>query len=98
MEEKMAKKPKLKVVDKIDEADISIRKPQKFSTEKFKSKRGAALANVETLVAALPHHSISQAKDFARLHPDEIKYWSPELCFVNVPIKGQKREHAAPDR
>jgi len=30
--------------------------------------------------------------DFVRLHPDEEKYWSPELCFVNVPIKGQKRD------
>ena len=27
-----------------------------------------------------------------RLHPDEETYWSPELCFVNVPIKGQKRD------
>ena len=27
-----------------------------------------------------------------RLHPDEDAYWSPELCFVNVPIKGQKRD------
>jgi hypothetical protein len=26
------------------------------------------------------------------LHPDEEKYWSPELCFVNVPVKGQKRD------
>src|SRR5262249_15194275 len=47
-------------------------------------------ANVETLQTALPHYTISQAKDFVRLHPDETKYWSPELCFVNVPIKGQK--------
>ena len=27
-----------------------------------------------------------------RLHPDEETYWSHELCFVNVPIKGQKRD------
>jgi hypothetical protein len=40
----------------------------------------------------LPHHSISQAKDFARLHPDEEAYWSSELCFVSVPVKGQKRD------
>jgi len=25
-----------------------------------------------------------------RLHPDEANYWSDELCFVNVPIKGAK--------
>jgi hypothetical protein len=60
--------------------------------DKFKSKHAAALANVETLQTALPHHSISQAKDFVRLHPDEDNYWSPELCFVNVPIKGSKRD------
>ena len=65
---------------------------QKCRTDKFKSKRAAAMANVETLLTALPHHSISQAKDFVRLHPDEEKYWSPELCFVNVPVKGQKRD------
>ena len=26
------------------------------------------------------------------LHPDEENYWSPELCFVMVPIKGAKRD------
>jgi hypothetical protein len=30
--------------------------------------------------------------DFFRLHPDEENYWSFELCFVNVPIQGQKRD------
>jgi hypothetical protein len=39
----------------------------------------------------LPHYRISDAKDFVRLHPDEA-YWSDELCFVNVPIKGQKHD------
>jgi hypothetical protein len=60
--------------------------------EKFRSKRSATIPAVETLLTALPHHSISQAKDFVRLHPDEPKYWSPELCFVNVPIEGMKRD------
>jgi hypothetical protein len=50
---------------------ISIAKPGAFDLNKFKSKRAAAVANVETLLTALPHHSISQAKDFVRLHPDE---------------------------
>jgi hypothetical protein len=27
-----------------------------------------------------------------RLHSDEGKYWSPEFCFVHVPVKGQKRD------
>jgi hypothetical protein len=74
-----------------DEA-MSIAKPSAFSLDKFKSKHAAALANVETLLTALPHHNIAQAKDFVRLHPDEATYWSPELCFANVPIKGQKRD------
>jgi hypothetical protein len=38
----------------------------------------------------LPHYPIAAAKDFVRLHPDETNYWSDELCFVNVPILGQK--------
>ena len=71
---------------------VPIAKPSTFSLEKFKSKRAATVANVETLQTGLPHHNIAQAKDFVRLHPDEETYWSPELCFVNVPIKGQKRD------
>jgi len=87
------KNPKLKVVgEEIDDAAISIPKPGKFSLNKFKSKGEATVANVKTLLTGLPHHSISQAKDFVRLHPDEENYWSPELCFVNVPIKGQKQD------
>jgi hypothetical protein len=89
----MADEPKLKVVgEEVDDEALSVPKPDTFSLNKFKSKRAAAIANVETLLTALPHHSISQAKDFVRLHSDEEKYWSPELCFVNVPIKGQKRD------
>jgi hypothetical protein len=84
-------KPKLEVVtDKIDDEAISIAKPGAFNLNQFKSTRAATLANVETLLPALPHHSISQAKDFVRLHPDEENYWSDELCFASVPIKGQK--------
>jgi hypothetical protein len=71
---------------------MSIAKPNAFDLDKFKSKRAAAVAGVETLQTALPHHNIAQAKDFVRLHPDEDNHWSPELCFVNVPIKGQKRD------
>jgi len=89
----MADEPKFKVVgEEVDDEALSVPKPDTFSLNKFKSKRAAAIANVETLLTALPHHPISQAKDFVRLHPDEEKYWSPELCFVNVPIKGQKRD------
>jgi hypothetical protein len=71
---------------------VTIPKPSGFSLEKFKSKHPAAVAGVETLSTGLPHHKIAAAKDFVRLHPDEEAYWSPELCFVSVPIKGQKRD------
>lgn len=89
----MAKEtPKLHAVDNPPPEMISIAKPSAFSLDKFKSKRAATVAGVQTLLTALPHHSISAAKDFVRLHPDEATYWSPELCFVNVPIKGVKRD------
>jgi hypothetical protein len=77
----------------VGSVDLPIAKPSgTFSLDKFKSKRSAAVASVETLQTGLPHYPIAQAKDFIRLHPDETTYWSPELCFVNVPIKGQKRD------
>ena len=75
-----------------DNAPIQITKPDEFSLDKFKSKRAPATAGIETLQTALPHHSMSQAKDFVRLHPDEENYWSPEFCFIHVPIKGQAKE------
>jgi hypothetical protein len=87
----MRKKSTPHAVDPIDVA-TPIAKPSTSKLDRFKSKRGGAMANVETLQGALPHHSLSQAKDFVRLHPDEEAYWSPELCFVNVPIQGMKRD------
>lgn len=84
-----AKKPAIKLVPDDPEA-TPIPQPEEFNLDAFKTKQASTIANVETLQTALPHHSISQAKDFVRLHPDEERYWSPELCFVNVPIKGQK--------
>lgn len=88
----MAEKPKLHALDDPPAETISIAKPSAFNLDKFKSKRGPIVAGVDTDYGALPHHSISQAKDFVRLHQDEEAYWSPELCFVNVPIKGVKRD------
>jgi len=86
----MADKPTL--VKPIVEVTPIAKPDAAFSLDKFKSKHAAAVANVETLQTGLPHHSIAQAKDFVRLHPSEEAYWSPELCFVNVPIKGQKKD------
>jgi hypothetical protein len=75
-----------------DNKKLSIVKPSTFNLDKFKSKRAAVVANVATLQGALPHYPMSGAKDFIRLHPDEDAYWSPELCFVSVPIIGMKRD------
>jgi hypothetical protein len=92
----MNTKPQLTILSSLTEVvepiAIPIPKPGAFSLDKFKSKRATAAANVETLQTGLPLHKLAGAKDFVRLHPDEANYWSPELCFVNVPIKGQKQE------
>jgi hypothetical protein len=69
---------------------MSIAKPDAFSLDAFKSKRSPGLAGVETLLTAVPHHTMAQAKDWVRLHPDEENYWSSEFCFVHVPIKGAR--------
>jgi hypothetical protein len=82
----MAEKPKL--VD-LPPAE-AIAKPEGFSLDKFKSTRAAI--TVEPLLAGLPVHKVADANDYVRLHPDEDNYWSDELCFVNVPIKGQKQD------
>jgi hypothetical protein len=71
---------------------ITIPKSNGFDLNKFRSKRADAVANVDTLQTGLPVSSMSEAKDFVRLHPDEENYWSSELCFVMVPIKGAQRE------
>jgi hypothetical protein len=85
----MASKP---TIVPINEEPIAIAKPDEFSLDKFKVTRAATIAKVETLLTALPHHSLSEAKDFARLHPNEADFWSSPFCFVNVPIQGQKRD------
>ena len=85
------KTPQLKVVTG-EEVVTPIAKPAAFNADKFKSTATPTMANVEMLLTALPHYTISQARDFVRLHPDEKKYWSDELCFVNVPIKGSTKD------
>jgi hypothetical protein len=82
------KPPKLEVVPP---EDGPIPKP-KFNLDRFKSSRAATIANVGILLNGLPHHRICDAEDFVRLHTNELTYWSDELCFVNVPTKGAKRD------
>jgi hypothetical protein len=96
MSDEATKKPELKLVPEEkggEEATTPIAKPEAaFDLNKFKSKQKPTIPDVETLQTALPDHSIAQAKDFVRLHPNEAEYWSSELCFVNVPTKGQKHD------
>jgi hypothetical protein len=90
-----SKNPKLQtVVNNTGSAESAqpIPKPPKFDLSKFKSKKPATIAGVGTLLGALPHYNIAGAKDFVRLHPDQENYWSDELCFVDVPIQGMKRD------
>ena len=44
---------------------LSIAKPEESGLDRFRSTRGAALAGVETLLTALPHHGMSQASAIA---------------------------------
>jgi hypothetical protein len=69
-----------------------IEKPSGSLLDRFRSKRPPAAGGVETLIESLPHYPIAHAKDFVRLHPDEKTYWSGELCFVDVPILGTKKD------
>ena len=68
---------------------MSITKPTTFDLDKFKSKRAAAMAGVETLQTALPHHNIAQAKDFVRLHPDEATIGRPSCASSTCRSKGR---------
>jgi hypothetical protein len=49
------------------------------------------------LLTALPIHKIGDANDWTRLHPSVDDYWTGEMCFVSVPVKGQARS-VAPHR
>jgi hypothetical protein len=69
---------------------VKLKKPS--FAEKFKSKNTPTISGVETLLTALPLLKIGDVGDFTRLHPSEDDCWSPELCFVSVPIKGAKRD------
>ena len=76
----------------VSDEPLSVKKPDEFDLDAFKSTRDPNIPNVATLPTAFPHYPIADANDFVRLHPDEAMYWSDELCFVNVPIKGQKHD------
>jgi hypothetical protein len=73
------------------DTDIGIPKPDDgFNLDDFRSN--ADTSGVGTLLGPLPHYKIADANDFVRLHPDEKTHWTPELCFLSVPIVGQSRD------
>jgi hypothetical protein len=72
--------------------EVSIPKPDAESKmARFKSKN-LGREKVATQIAGLPHYAVPEAKDWVRLHPDEENFWSEELCFVSIPVPGQKRD------
>jgi hypothetical protein len=75
-----------------EETPVTVAKPGVFSLKKFQTTGPAQPLNVKTLLPPLPTRSLKEIGDFARLHHDEANYWSPELCFVYVPVKGSKRD------
>jgi hypothetical protein len=89
--EKKVEKPEAETPEA--EAPVTIAKPGVFSLKKFQTTGPASPANVKTLLPPLPIRSLKEVGDYVRLHPDEANYWSSELCFVNVPVKGSKRDN-----
>jgi len=81
--------PNAKADEPITEQPVSIEKPKGGGLSRFKTSKPAS-GRVEKLMTALPHGKLSDAKDYARLHPSEEDYWSEEYFFVAVPVQGQK--------
>jgi hypothetical protein len=71
------------------EQPVSIEKPKGGKLSRFKTTKPAS-ERVEKLLTALPHGKLSDAKDYARLHPNEELFWSEEFFFIPVPVQGQK--------
>jgi hypothetical protein len=63
-------------------------KPVNSFSARFKSKNAPSISGVATLLSALPIIKIGDVGDWTRLHPTVEEYWSDELCFVSVPVKG----------
>ena len=70
---------------------LKIVKPSSSIFERFKSKKPPTIGGVGEHLTALPLLKISEANDFVRLSPAE-EHRSPEMCFVSVPVHGEKRD------
>src|SRR5258705_346911 len=82
--QKVDEKPKAEVIP------LQIVKPGRL--DRFKSKKQPSIGGLETTPSVLSIIKIGDANDFVRLHPNEEEYWSDELCFVSVPIDGEKKD------
>jgi hypothetical protein len=69
---------------------LKVVKPGKL--DKFKSKNQPSIGGLETAPTVLGILKIGDTNDFVRLHPNEDEYWSDELCFVSVPVIGDKHD------
>jgi hypothetical protein len=94
------------MADKAKKAEVaedppigSIEKPKGSGLSRFKSRFGGSVAHVETLLTELPILKIGGTKDFVWLHPNEEIGWTDELCFISVPVEGQRDSqlHLIPD-
>ena len=81
----MTEKPKEK-----SKPELKIVKPSFM--EKFRSQNAPTISGVETLLTALPILKIGEVDDWTRLHPNEDDFWTPEMCFVSVPINGTRKD------
>jgi hypothetical protein len=86
----MVEKPTL--VKSVEDVTPIAKPDTGFSLDKFKSKRPASVANVETLQTALPHHTIAQAKDFVRLRMKNL-IGHPSCASSTCRLKDRKTKH-----
>jgi hypothetical protein len=70
---------------------VTVAKPGAFRLADFKSTRNDEKAEVSKEPVPLSVIRIAHVKDYVRLHEDTAAYWSGELDFVTVPIKGEKQ-------
>jgi len=75
-----------------EENDVPLKIIKPSRMDKFKSKKQPGIGGLETAPTALGILKIGDANDFVRLHEDEDAYWSDELCFVSVPVIGDKHD------
>jgi hypothetical protein len=70
---------------------IGIEKPAPtWTLADFKSVRNEEKAEITKEPTPLPVIRAPHVNDFVRLHEDTENYWSDELSFVTVPVKGEK--------